>query len=180
MQDENEEAEWIGQAQRGDMTALALLLQRHYSFLIRYFMKITLQPEWAQDLTQETMLRCMEKIKLYNGQTRFSSWLVTIGTRIYIDGLRKRKRERRLIVEEQTLHRLKWQIQLAGEDWPEVLEALGHLDEGIRLPIVLKHYYGYTYGEIAAIMDLPEGTVKSRVHNGLGLLRKELKKDGEQ
>lgn len=173
---QDEEAELIEQAKRGDKTALSLLLQRHYTFLVRYLIKVTLQPMLAEDLAQETMLRCMEKIKLYNGQSKFSSWLLTIGTRLYIDSIRKKKRELRLMEKEQAMRRLKWQTEHTGSEWPEALEALGSLAEGVRMPIILKHYYGYSYEEIARIMEIPEGTVKSRVHNGLEVLRKELTK----
>jgi RNA polymerase sigma-70 factor, ECF subfamily len=169
-----DEARLIEDAKRGDRTALSLLLQRHYTFLVKYLIKATMQPSLAEDLAQETMLKCMEKIKLYNGQSKFSSWLITIGTRLYIDSLRKKKREIRWQEQEQALRKLKWQAEYGRGDWPDVLEALGGLSEELRLPIVLKHYYGYAYEEIAEILDIPQGTVKSRIHNGLKGLRKEL------
>lgn len=169
-----DEAALIADAKRGDRTALSLLLQRHYTFLVKYLIKATMQPTLAEDLAQETMLKAMEKIKLYNGQSRFSSWLITIGTRLYIDSLRKKKREIRWQEQEQSLRKLKWQAAYGGAEWSDVLDALGGLSEELRLPIVLKHYYGYAYEEIAGMLDIPEGTVKSRVHNGIKSLRKEL------
>lgn len=177
---QEDEALWIKQAQRGDLAALSLLLQRHYVFLVRYLMKVTLQPSLAEDLAQETMLRCMEKIKLYNGQSKFSSWLVTIGSRLYIDHIRKRKRELSILEQEQALRSLKWKTAQAGEDWFDALDALGGLSEEVRIPIILKHYYGYAYEEIAEMLGIPAGTVKSRIHNGLGSLRKELVKHEEK
>lgn len=171
---QDDEARLIEDAKRGDKTALSLLLQRNYSFLVKYLIKATMQPALAEDLAQETMLKCMEKIKLYNGQSKFSSWLITIGTRLYIDSLRKRKRELRWQEQEQAMRKLKWQAEYGGNGWSEVLDALGGMQEELRLPIILKHYYGYAYEEIADMMDIPPGTVKSRIHNGLKSLRKEL------
>lgn len=171
---QEDEARLIEDAKRGDRTALSLLLQRHYTFLVKYLVKATMQPSLAEDLAQETMLKCMEKIKLYNGRSKFSSWLITIGTRLYIDSLRKKKRELRWKEQEQSLRKLKWQAEYGGTGWPDVLDALGAMPEDIRLPILLKHYYGYAYEEIGEIMDIPPGTVKSRIHNGLKSLRKEL------
>lgn len=170
----NEEIRLIEQAQKGDGQALQLLLQRHYTFLVRYLVKITLQPYLAEDLAQETMLRCMEKIRLYNGQTQFSTWMMTIASRLFIDYTRKQKRERRLLEQEQSLRKLKWQGQQAGEAGLEMWEALASLEEEQRLAVILKHYYGYAYDEIAAMLNIPAGTAKSRVHNGLKALRKEL------
>lgn len=171
---EAEERALIQQAQQGDQKALAALLHKHYSFLVHVLIKITLQPHLAEDLAQDTMLKCMEKIKLYNGQSKFSTWLVTIATRLYIDSLRKKKREQALLAEEQSLRKLKWQMQGREDDWPEVLDALSALPNDIRMPIILKHYYGYTYDEIGGMLDVPPGTVKSRIHNGIQTLRKEL------
>ncbi|WP_409342491.1 RNA polymerase sigma factor SigY [Paenibacillus sp. MBLB4367] len=171
---EAEEQALIRQAQKGDHQALAALLHKHYSFLVHVLIKITLQPHLAEDLAQDTMLKCMEKIKLYNGQSKFSTWLVTIATRLYIDSLRRKKREQALLAEEHSLRKLKWQAHGRGDEWPEVLDALGELPNDFRMPIILKHYYGYTYDEIGAMLDIPSGTVKSRIHSGIQTLRKEL------
>ena len=172
-----EEQRLIRLAQQGDNAVLAELLHRHYSFLGKYLLKITLQPHLADDLTQETMLKAMEKIKLYNGQSSFSSWLITIATRLYIDIERKKKRERRYLEQEQALRGLRWQTERQGDGWPDLLDALGRLSHDIRLPVILKHYYGYTYDEIADMLDIPPGTVKSRIHYGLRSLRKEMAND---
>ena len=68
----------IQQAKNGDTLALSKLLEQNYSFLVKYLMKITLHPQIAEDLTQETMMKSIEKIQLYNGKSKFSSWLITI------------------------------------------------------------------------------------------------------
>lgn len=174
---EADEQALIRKAQQGDHQALAALLHRHYAFLVNILIKLTLQPHLAEDLAQDTMLRSMEKIRLYNGQSKFSTWLVTIASRLYIDHLRKKKREKALLAEEQSLRSLKWQTEQKGDDWPDVLDALSRISNDVRLPILLKHYYGYTHDEIAAMLDIPAGTVKSRIHNGVHALRKELRPD---
>lgn len=171
---QEDEATLIEEAKRGNRMALSILLQRNYTFLVRYLIKVTLQPPLAEDLAQETMLRCLEKIRLYNGQAKFSSWLITIASRLYIDHIRKVKRENRLLEQEQAMRKLKWQSEREGNNWPEALEALGMLPEETRMPVILKHYYGYSYEEVAEMMNIPPGTVKSRIHHALKNLRKEL------
>lgn len=175
-----DETKLIALAQQGDRGALAKLLQQHYSFLAKYLLKITLNPHLAEDLTQETMLRAIEKIRLYNGSSAFSSWLMTIATRLYIDGMRRKKRERawQQEAQAQALRKLKWQADWKGQAWPEVLDVLAGLPEEVRVPIILRHYYHYTYREIGKMLDLREGTVKSRIYNGLNMIRKEL--DGHE
>lgn len=171
-----EERESIRRAMRGDRTALSLLLQQHYDFVYKYLLKITLNPTRAEDLTQDTMIRCIEKIKLYNGTSKFSSWLITMATRLMIDQSRRSKREKLWQDEQQamSLRQMQWQAGSRNEAWPDVLNALSELPQESRIPVILKHYYGYTYDEIGEMLDIAEGTIKSRVHHALKQLRKEL------
>lgn len=169
-----DEKDLIRKAKKGDSLALSTLLQQNYSFLVKYLMKITLHPQMAEDLAQETMMKCIEKIQLYNGQSKFSSWLITIATNLYIDSQRRKKREKSWQEQEQALRKMKWQAGQMNEEWLDVIDTLARIHEDIRTPIVLKHYYGYSYEEIGEMMGIAEGTVKSRVSNGLKKLRKEL------
>ncbi len=169
-----DEKDLIKQAKKGDTLALSKLLEQNYSFLVKYLMKITLHPQIAEDLTQETMMKSIEKIQLYNGKSKFSSWLITIATNLYIDQQRKKKRETKWVEQEQALRKMKWHVANQNEEWTDVLDVLAQIDDKIRMSIVLKHYYGYSYKEIGKTMGIAEGTVKSRVSNGLKMVRKEL------
>ncbi|BFH60994.1 RNA polymerase sigma factor SigY [Paenibacillus azoreducens] len=172
-----DEQKQIERARRGDEHAMAKLLQTHYSFLMKYLVKMTMNPVLAEDLAQETMLRCIEKIHLYNEKSKFSSWLITLATRIYIDQMRRNRTEKNWRDQERAFRLTEWQLKHQKEAWTDAVQALSRLDYEWRLPILLKHYYGYTYDEIADMMDIPPGTVKSRIHNGLQQLRKELTTD---
>lgn len=166
----------IDKAKRGDNDALSTLLRANYSFLYRYLLKITLNPHQAEDLAQETMVRCISRLGTYKAErSKFSSWLITIGSRLYIDELRKRRREVPDMPEEQGTRQLAWQVASHGDDWPDVLDALRRLSREMRTAVVLKHYYGYSQDEIATMTGVSVGTVKSRIHNGVRLLRKELR-----
>lgn len=169
-----DEKDLIQKAKKGDTLALSKLLEQNYSFLVKYLMKITLHPQIAEDLTQETMMKSIEKIQLYNGKSKFSSWLITIATNLFIDQQRRKKRETKWLEQEQALRKMKWKVANQGEEWIDVIDVLAQIDEKTRMPIVLKHYYGYSYKEIGKMMGIAEGTVKSRVSNGLKMVRKEL------
>jgi RNA polymerase sigma-70 factor (ECF subfamily) len=169
-----DESMLIEQAKSGDHVALSVLLQKNYAFLVKNLIKITFDPAIAEDLAQETMLRAIEKIRLYNGQSKFSSWLITIATRLFIDHKRKEKRERLWQEQEGALRRMRWHYEQMNEEWPLALEALGKISEEIRIPIVMKHYYGYSLEEISDLLGIPIGTVKSRIHNGLKHIRREI------
>ncbi|PQP88649.1 RNA polymerase sigma factor SigY [Paenibacillus sp. AR247] len=175
-----DEHKQIKRAQRGDSQAMAQLLRNHYSFLMKYLIKMTMNPEIAEDVAQETMLRCIEKIQQYNGKSKFSSWMITIATRIYIDQMRRIKVEKQWRDQEQALRSTEWQLKAQQEEWTDAIQALSRLGYEWRLPILLKHYYGYTYDEIADMMGIPPGTVKSRIHHGLQQLRKEMATDEKE
>lgn len=161
-------------AVRGDEQALARLLRDNYALLYRYLLKVTMHKAMTEDLVQETMVKAIERIATFQRKSKFSTWLITIGTRLYMDEMRKKQRERNWQTGEQALQAIRFETAMRQEEWPEMLEALGTLSYDIRVPVLLKYYYGYAYDEIAALLDIPMGTVKSRLHNGLKQLRKEL------
>ncbi len=172
-----EETDLIERAKRGDSKAFAFLFKEHYPFLVKYLIKVTMNSDLAEDLAQDTMIKCIEKIKLYNGKAKFSSWLISIATNQYIDTIRKNKRESNWKLQEQSVRKMKWDFDSRNEDWNDVMSSLGRLTDEIRIPIVLKHYYGYTYEEIGKMLNIATGTVKSRIHNGIQVIRKELNSD---
>jgi RNA polymerase sigma-70 factor, ECF subfamily len=172
-----DEKELIKKAKKGDHKAFAVLFKENFPFLVKYLVKVTMNRDMAEELAQDTMAKCVEKIHLYNGKSKFSSWLMTIATNRFIDLQRRQKKERDWQQRESNLRKMKWDMQSRNEEWNDLLEALSKLSDEVRLPIVLKHYYGFSYEEIAGMVKLPEGTVKSRIHNGIHFLRKELKVD---
>lgn len=174
-----EEMLLIQTAKKGDRHSLALLLQKHYPFLIKYCIKLTMNKHTAEDLAQETMAKAIEKLVLFKGESKFSSWLITIATNLYVDNKRKSARHMLWQQEQRNNRQLKWHMDYHNEDWNDTMQALSALSDPMRIPIILKHYYGYSYDEIGEMLQKSEGTIKSRVHNGIKAIRKELKLDGE-
>ena len=174
--DIEDEEHLIGRAQSGDEEAFVELFQIHYSFLYKYIIKMTFDPLIAEEILQETMLKCYLHIQKYDGSSKLTSWMITIATRIYIDYLRKKKRERWLFkkTKENYSDVLRWQMQHNGYEYDELMEIIQKLDANHRISLLLKHYYGFTYEEIAEMLGIKEGTVKSRVHKSILLVRKEL------
>lgn len=175
------EVQRVHAAKRGDNNALAELLHAHYLFVFKYLLQLALHQPTAEDLTQETMVRAIERIRLYDEtRSKFSSWLLTIATRLYRDFTRKKQRERNALTLADSgydARRLRWQMESTNGDWPSLIDALAHLPNDTRAAVVLKHYYGYEYHEIADILNIPTGTAKSRVHYGLRALREEWTQD---
>lgn len=172
-----DEKELIISAKNGDHRSFAVLFRNHYPLLVKYLMKITMNPDIAEEMAQATMAKCVEKIHLFNGKSKFSSWLISIATNMYIDQHRKQKRERQWNEGEAASRKLQWHIESRNEEWTDALAALSKLTDEMRIPLILKHYYGYSYEEIGEILNIAAGTAKSRVHHGLLAVRRELKVD---
>lgn len=170
----HDETKLIKQAVRGDSRALSELLRQNYSFLYQYALKVTMNKTRAEDVTQETMLKAIEKIATFQNKAKFSTWLITIASRLVVDRIRRNELEKHWVQEEQSLRSIRYTTLQRGDEWPEALQALGDLSSDTRIPVLLKYYYGYSQEEISSMLDIPVGTVKSRLHNGLKQLRKEL------
>lgn len=165
----------IRRAQDSDQEALAYLIQENYAFIFKFLIKLTMNKNISEDLTQETMMKAIEKIKTYNpDKSKFSTWLITIAQNSFIDYLRKNKH----ISKNVNIEAIDAGWDTGGSEatleWQSVLDQLLLLPDTIRLPIILKHYYGYSYDELSYMMSIPAGTIKSRIHNGLNTLRKGL------
>ncbi|MEC3608118.1 RNA polymerase sigma factor SigY [Bacillus glycinifermentans] len=173
--DQTDEKELIMQAKNGKDAAFSKLFQLHYPFLYQYVLKSTLHPDLTEDLVQETMLKAYISLQQFQGSAKFSTWLISIASRLIIDHQRRKKREYRKTqaAREDALRKMKWESSLRGHEWNDYLEMFAALEPEFRMPILLRHYYGFTYPEVAKMLKIKEGTVKSRVHHGLKKIRKE-------
>ncbi|WP_430791452.1 RNA polymerase sigma factor SigY [Virgibacillus flavescens] len=179
--DLDKENELIQSAKHGDEKAFSILYQHYYPFLYKYLLKLTLQEEVSKDLAQDTMLKCYNHLHAFRGDSKFSSWMISIASRLYMDSMRRKKREKKWCKQvKATLSRqLEWVAQSKGIEWSDYFLDFNTLEPDVRIPILLRHYYGYTYEEIGTMLGVKAGTIKSRVHNGLKLIRKEWNEDGQ-
>jgi RNA polymerase sigma-70 factor (ECF subfamily) len=128
---------------------------------------LTKNTEDAHDLFQETAYRAFANIEKYNDGTNLKAWCVTIMRNIFINDYRKKSKSGITLdaSENQYLINNTRSVSNAGESKAiieEIDKAINKLDIGIKKPFLM-HYEGYKYQEIADIMQLPLGTVKSRI-----------------
>jgi RNA polymerase sigma-70 factor (ECF subfamily) len=146
--------------------------------------------EDARDVCQETFLRAYRALKGFRGQSKFSSWLYRIAINLCRDWMR---RERRAPViqppEDVDLMDLaaarepfeSIEDRIARNDLSRAVErAMAVLSEEQRAAIVLKEYHGLTFQEVADLVGCPLSTVKTRLYQGLTVLRRELARTGTQ
>ncbi len=152
-------------------------------------LRMTRNPADAEDLVQETMLRAYRSFDRFEAGTNLKAWLYRIMTNAYINTYRKRQREPKKVsqddVEEFDLYQELKDHDPAWDATPEnlvlnslvesdILDAIDDLPEQFRLAVVLSDIEGFSYAEMAEIMDVPLGTVMSRLHRGRKALQKRL------
>jgi RNA polymerase sigma-70 factor (ECF subfamily) len=180
--------ELVARSMGGDLDSFNQLVLRWERPIYALAYRVIGREEDARDVAQETFLRAFRALAGFKGQAKFSSWLYRITLNLCRDWIR---RERRAPVS-QAPEGVDL-IELASEAEPSesiedlvtrrelgraVARAMAMLPEEQRTAIVLKEYHGLTFQEIADLLDCPLSTVKTRLYQGLSVLRKQLEVAG--
>lgn len=176
----------IKAVKKGDQNAFADIVEMYKDKVYQLCYRMLGNRHEAEDAAQEAFIRAYVNIHTYNPNLKFSSWLYRIATNLSIDRMRKKKPDVYLDAEVAGTDGLTMHSQLADEQRsPEdeleglelqrtVQEAILKLPEKYRTVIVLKYIDELSLQEISEILDLPVGTVKTRIHRGREALRKYL------
>lgn len=173
MREARTDEELVESAQEGDLAALEVLLGRHHDRLRSVCAKVVGRGADADDATQHALISIVRSLDKYDGRARFTTWSYRIATNAAIDELRRRKRH-----EAQSLDDADAPIEVAAPGTVDdatsaridIEAALGQLAEEFRIPVVLRDLCGLDYREIAEVLDLRPGTVRSRIARGRGKL----------
>jgi len=180
--------ELVARSRGGDLDSFNQLVVRWERPIYALAYRVIGREEEARDVAQETFLRAYRALGGFKGQAKFSSWLYRITLNLCRDWIR---RERRTPVS-QAPEGIDI-IELAGETEPSesiedlvsrrelgraVAKAMAMLPEEQRTAIILKEYHGLTFQEIADMLECPLSTVKTRLYQGLTVLRKQLQERG--
>ncbi|AXN39173.1 RNA polymerase sigma factor SigW [Peribacillus butanolivorans] len=179
--------ERINQVLKGDHNAFGEIVELYKDKVFQICFRMLGNRQEAEDLAQEAFVRAFVNIRSFNIQMKFSTWLYRIATNLCIDRLRKKKPDYYLDAEVSGTEGLNMYSQIASdmakpEDEVESLELqetiqveIMKLPEKYRSVIVLKYIEELSLKEISEILDLPVGTVKTRIHRGREALRKQLR-----
>jgi RNA polymerase sigma-70 factor, ECF subfamily len=168
---------------KGRPDAFELLVRRHANELFRFVMRFTNSASAADDVVQETFLQAYKSARGFDVKRRFRPWLFTIGANKARDWLRSRGRrsEVRLdaFIESDGDEGKTFSDLMASEDEPPMvaLEAeeqrravrqiVSEMPDILREVLVLAYYHRFAYRDIATVLDIPVGTVKSRLHSAV-------------
>jgi RNA polymerase sigma-70 factor (ECF subfamily) len=159
----------VAAAQRGDRRALETLLERHHDRVRAVCWRLTGNAADADDATQEALIAVVRGLPRFDGRSAFTTWLFRIATNASLDELRRRRR--RPVPDPDQVDRLAASaavgagIETVAER--DVLDrALRQLPEEYRIAVVLRDVGDLDYAEIAEVLQIPPGTVRSRIARG--------------
>lgn len=175
----------------GDEAAFGELVRRYRNQITNYIYRMTNDYETAVDLAQETFMRVYAAAERYQSNYAFSTYIYRIATNLAISELRRRKRRRLVSLTGFFQGRDSSQSEAAEFDVPDarplqdvtvvederraaVSRAIATLPEKYRAPLVLRDVEERSYEEIALILEMSEGTVKSRINRARAFLRDKL------
>ncbi|MBN2711743.1 MAG: sigma-70 family RNA polymerase sigma factor [Planctomycetes bacterium] len=160
---------------RGDREAFGELIDRHQNALLNFFRRMGASTHEGEDLAQETFLRLYSWRERYEPKAKFTTFFYTLARHVWADHLRKEMRSPKTSGGELSTEMPHPESGSgAAELNLDIKAALAKISEKLRSVIVLNVYHGLQYKEIAEVLDIPEGTVKSRMFLGLRELRKYL------
>jgi RNA polymerase sigma-70 factor (ECF subfamily) len=180
--------ELVARSQGGDVDSFNQLILRWERPIYALAYRVIGREEDARDVCQEAFLRAYRALPGFKGQAKFSSWLYRIALNLCRDWIRRQRRTPVVEIPDGVDP-----AELAPDTGPAesiedlvarrelsaiVEEAMTLLPEEQRTAIILKEYHGLTFQEIADLQSVPLSTVKTRLYQGLSVLRRHLEKNG--
>ncbi len=173
---ERSDHDLVDAARAGDRAALEALLRRHHDRIRTLCHRLCRDRGDAEDATQEALIAVVRGLERFDGRSAFTTWSYRVATNACLDELRRRGRrpplsnDPELIIDRARANDLPAadpaEAAVVGEQRGELQQALGMLPEEFRWPVVLRDLAELDYAEIAELLDLAPGTVRSRISRG--------------
>jgi RNA polymerase sigma-70 factor, ECF subfamily len=152
-----------------------ILVEKYYKVIFRLAGKFVRDYDDAEEITQAVFVKAYENLKTYNSNYKFFSWLYRITVNESINYGKKRKNTEIISEEMRSYNESPDELTENKELSSSIQDALMKIDMIYRIPVVLKHFLGYSYKELSEMLGIPEKTVKSRLFTGRQLLKDLLK-----
>ena len=168
------EAALIEQARRGDRQAYGELVRQHHPGTIRVVFRMCGDVALAEDAAQDAFIKAWMNLDRFRPGSSFRNWLYRIAVNAALDALRRNKKTHEMSIEDMPLRDTQESPEAAvmrAERAEDVQAAIQALPEAGRLVIVLREYGELSYKEIAEVLDIPLGTVMSRLNYARKQLR---------
>lgn len=185
------DAETLALAMDGDHRAFEELVLRHQDRVYTNIYFMVHDRELAADLSQECFLRAYRGLRSFQGRSLFATWLKRIAVNVTLHHFEKIRAQKRsatvLSISQERSDGEESQLQIASDERPpdevltdrerrEAIEAaVGELEPEYRTALALRELHGYSYREIMEVLNLPIGTVKSKIFRARQILQEKLK-----
>lgn len=179
---ELDDTQLVAASKKGDQDAFTLLVQRHQRRVFNLVFRMLQQYEEANEITQETFIAAWQGLPSFRGDAQFSTWLYRIAYNCCLKQLEQRKRDSALHVAmqaEQILENADNETRADNELETHARQAMVHeqissLPAKYRIVLVLRHLQDMTYEEMAEILTMPVGTIKTHLFRARNLLKERL------
>ncbi|HLH62862.1 MAG TPA: sigma-70 family RNA polymerase sigma factor [Ktedonobacteraceae bacterium] len=179
---ELDDMQLIAASKKGDQDAFAQLVQRYQRRVFNLVYRMLQHYEEANEITQETFLAAWQGLPAFRGDARFPTWLYRIAYNCSLKSLEQRKRDKALqeaLQAEQVLERAygdkSADAQLEMHDRQAFIqELIARLPTKYRVVLILRHLQDMTYEEMAEILTMPIGTIKTHLFRARNLLKERL------
>ncbi|MBN2556875.1 MAG: RNA polymerase sigma factor [Anaerolineales bacterium] len=174
-----QDRQYVLRLQQGDLSALGVLYDRHRQMVFRTALAITGDPEAAADLLQDVFLRLNRFSRRIDAERPLEPWLYRMTANLCYTWMKRRNRFMRAVTEmaewiSREYHPTPQSITERDEEWDIVRKAVAALPLQQRVVVVMYYINDCAIQEISEILDIPIGTVKSRLYYGRNSLKKQL------
>jgi RNA polymerase sigma-70 factor (ECF subfamily) len=184
-----DDSELVRQCRQGDSIAMERLILKYQNRIYNVILKICTDPDDAAELTQETFVKIIENINKFQGKSKFYTWAFRIAVNLTLNYCQRNKKLKLSSIDaqkeqddDQAKHILKNFLSDDSSPDPEAIaqnkelcdltiKALMKLDEAQRTVVVLRDIEGMNYAQIADVLNIELGTVRSRLSRARGRLR---------
>ena len=178
---EQEDTQLVTASKNGDQDAFSLLVQRYQRRVFNLVFRMLQNYEEASEITQEAFLAAWQGLRAFRGEARFSTWLYRIAYNCALKQLELRKREQALHLALQAEQTLEAEENTGHAAHLEMLdnqelvqEQLSQLPPKYRIVLILRHLQDMTYEEMAEVLTMPIGTIKTHLFRARNLLKERL------
>ena len=174
---EQDDLQLVAASKGGDQDAFAQLVQRYQRRVFNLVYRMLQQYEEANETTQETFLAAWQGLPAFRGDARFATWLYRIAYNCSLKQLEQRKRDKALQValeaEPDNTKLVDTEMDVRDRQ-ASIREHLSHLPAKYRIVLILRHLQDMTYEEMAEILTMPIGTIKTHLFRARNLLKERL------
>ena len=180
----NDESDWVRRAQNGDAEAFALLVGEHQQFVYNLAWRALGNPHEAEDAAQDAFVRAWLALPNFRGQSQFRTWLYRIVTNVCYNRLPRLRREISAMGDEEVTA-----LRVPDADTSDIAASLEQdevrahlhrqidsLPERYKILVALRYQQELSYEEIAGVLSLPLGTVKTGLFRARAQLREALRR----